>query len=118
MRYVFADCTLDTERYELRRASVRIPLRPKVFQLLAYLITHRDRVVLKDELIAHLWPNLDITYPVGGKQQVSRLRIFCMGPEDVAGSRVERHDLALVLFPENGIEPWAIQGQMQIIGPV
>src|SRR5262245_25970427 len=56
MRYVFDDCTLDTERYELRRASVRIPLRPKVFQLLTYLITHRDRVVLKDELVAHLWP--------------------------------------------------------------
>jgi class 3 adenylate cyclase len=35
---------------------VRLPLRPKVFQLLAYLITHRDRVVLKDELVAHLWP--------------------------------------------------------------
>src|SRR5215813_1664641 len=56
MRYVFGDYTLDTECYELRRAGVRIPLRPKVFQLLAYLITHRDRVVLKDELIAHLWP--------------------------------------------------------------
>ena len=57
MRYVFDDCTLDTERYELRRASVRVPLRSKVFQLLAYLIMHRDRVILKDELIAHLWPN-------------------------------------------------------------
>jgi DNA-binding winged helix-turn-helix (wHTH) protein len=56
MRYVFDDCTLDTECYELRRAGVRIPLRPKVFRLLAYLITYRDRVVLKDELIAHLWP--------------------------------------------------------------
>ena len=50
MRYVFGDCTLDTERYELRRAGVWIPLRPKVFQLLAYLITHQGRVVLKDEL--------------------------------------------------------------------
>jgi DNA-binding winged helix-turn-helix (wHTH) protein/tetratricopeptide (TPR) repeat protein len=56
MRYIFGDCILDTERYELLRASVRIPLRPKVFQLLAYLITHRDRVVVKDELIEHLWP--------------------------------------------------------------
>jgi len=55
MRYVFGDCRLDTERYELHRAGMRIPLRPKVFQLLAYLITHRDLVVLKDELIAHLW---------------------------------------------------------------
>lgn len=57
MRYVFGDCTLDTERYELRRAGVWIPLRPKVFQLLVYLITHCDRVVMKDELVAHLWPN-------------------------------------------------------------
>ena len=57
MRYLFGDCCLDTARYELRRAGVRIPLRSKVFHLLAYLITPRDRVGLKDELIAHLWPN-------------------------------------------------------------
>ena len=57
MRYVFDNCILDTECYELSRAGVQLPLRPKVFQLLAYLITHRDRVVLKDELVAHLWPN-------------------------------------------------------------
>jgi class 3 adenylate cyclase/tetratricopeptide (TPR) repeat protein len=56
MRYVFGDCTFDTACYALHRAGVRIPLRPKVFQLLAYLITHRDRVVLKDELVSHLWP--------------------------------------------------------------
>jgi class 3 adenylate cyclase len=56
VRYVFGDCTLDTERYELHRAGVRIPVRPKIFQLLVYLIAHRDRVVMKDELIAHLWP--------------------------------------------------------------
>jgi DNA-binding winged helix-turn-helix (wHTH) protein len=57
MRYVFGDYTLNTECYELRHAGVRIPLRPKVFQLLAYLIIHRDRVVLKDELVEHVWPN-------------------------------------------------------------
>jgi DNA-binding winged helix-turn-helix (wHTH) protein/GGDEF domain-containing protein len=57
MRYVFGDYTLDTECYELRRIGVRIPLRPKVFQLLAYLIAHRDRVAVQDELLAHLWPN-------------------------------------------------------------
>jgi DNA-binding winged helix-turn-helix (wHTH) protein len=56
MRYVFGDCTLDTEYYELHRAGVRIPVRPKVFQLLAYLIAHRDRVLMKDEMIAYLWP--------------------------------------------------------------
>jgi DNA-binding winged helix-turn-helix (wHTH) protein/predicted ATPase len=57
MRYVFGDYTLDTQRYELHRAGVRIPLRPKVFQVLAYLLQHRDRVVRKAELLEHLWPN-------------------------------------------------------------
>jgi class 3 adenylate cyclase/tetratricopeptide (TPR) repeat protein len=57
MRYLFGDCCLDTARYELHRAGVRIPLRSKVFHLLTYLITHRDRVVLKDELVEHLWPD-------------------------------------------------------------
>jgi DNA-binding winged helix-turn-helix (wHTH) protein len=56
MRYMFGACTVDTERYELYRAGMQIPVRPKVFQLLSYLITHRDRVVLKDELMSHLWP--------------------------------------------------------------
>ena len=57
MRYIFGDNTLDTERYELRRAGGCIPIRPKVFQLLVYLLTHHDRVVLKEELLASLWPN-------------------------------------------------------------
>jgi DNA-binding winged helix-turn-helix (wHTH) protein len=56
MRYIFGDYSLDTQRYELSRAGVLTPLRPKVFQLLAYLITQRDRVVLKQELLEHLWP--------------------------------------------------------------
>jgi predicted ATPase/DNA-binding winged helix-turn-helix (wHTH) protein len=57
MYYLFGDYTLDTERYELRRADSRIPLRPKVFQLLVYLLAHRERVVGQEELLAHLWPH-------------------------------------------------------------
>ena len=56
MRYVFGDCILDTQRYELRRAGTRIALRPKVFQVLAYLLAHRDRLVPKQELREHVWP--------------------------------------------------------------
>jgi DNA-binding winged helix-turn-helix (wHTH) protein len=56
MRYVFGDYVLDTLCYELRQAGAAIPLRPKVFQVLAYLLAHRDRVVLKQELLEHLWP--------------------------------------------------------------
>ena len=55
MRYVFGDYTLDTQLQELWRTGQRIPLRPKVFQLLAYLLLHHNRVVPKAELLEQLW---------------------------------------------------------------
>jgi len=55
MRCVFADCTLDLERRELRRASQLMSVTPKVFDLLACLISRRDRVVMRDELIDVVW---------------------------------------------------------------
>jgi DNA-binding response OmpR family regulator len=45
-----ADYTLDTQQYELCRAGLPLPLQPKVFELLAYLIRHRDRVVTRQAL--------------------------------------------------------------------
>jgi DNA-binding winged helix-turn-helix (wHTH) protein len=57
MRYVFADYELDTQLYELRHAGQPCPLEPQVFNVLLYLIQHRDRVVTRDELLAQLWPN-------------------------------------------------------------
>ena len=57
MPYVFGDYTLDTQRYELRRGGARLPLRPKVFQVLVYLIEQRHRVVTRDEVLAQVWPN-------------------------------------------------------------
>ena len=57
MLYVFGDCTLDTRGYELRRGGTRIPLRPKVFRVLVYLIEQRDRVVTRDEMLAQVWTN-------------------------------------------------------------
>jgi len=56
MRYAFADCVLDTQLYTLTRAGSSRPLRPKVFQTLAYLLTHRDHVVSREELCAQVWP--------------------------------------------------------------
>jgi len=50
MRYIFGEWTLDTQRYELCRAGHVRRLRRKVFQVLAYLLAHPDRVVAKQEL--------------------------------------------------------------------
>src|SRR5712692_3734114 len=56
MRYRFADCVLDTQLYTLHRAGTARPLRPKVFQVLCYLLEHRDHVVAKDALCTQVWP--------------------------------------------------------------
>jgi DNA-binding winged helix-turn-helix (wHTH) protein len=56
MLYVFGAYTLDTQLYELRRAGERIPLGPQVFNVLGYLVQHRQRVVPKQELFERLWP--------------------------------------------------------------
>lgn len=55
MLYVFEDIALDVDRRELRRANALVPIEPKVFDLLVYVIRNRDRVVEKDDLIAALW---------------------------------------------------------------
>lgn len=55
MRYLFEDYALDTDRRELRRGTDLVPLTPQVFDLLAYLIQHREVVVSKDDLIAAVW---------------------------------------------------------------
>jgi DNA-binding winged helix-turn-helix (wHTH) protein len=56
MHYIFGAYHLDTQRYELHHAGVLVPLRPKVFQVLAYLVAQHDRVVRKEELLEALWP--------------------------------------------------------------
>jgi DNA-binding winged helix-turn-helix (wHTH) protein len=54
--FAFADCELDRELYQLRRRGRVVKLEPKVFDVLAYLIEHRERVVGKSELLDALWP--------------------------------------------------------------
>lgn len=56
MLYTFADCELDTHLYTLRRSGNRLQLRPKVFHVLLYLVENRHRVVPKQELLEHVWP--------------------------------------------------------------
>src|SRR5215831_15664309 len=55
MVLAFGDHRLDIERRELRRGTELIDLEPKVFDLLAFLLQHRDRVVSKDDLLQGVW---------------------------------------------------------------
>jgi TolB-like protein len=55
MRYLFDDYALDTDRRELRRGADLVSLEPKVFDLLAYLLGNRERVVSREDMNSAIW---------------------------------------------------------------
>jgi DNA-binding response OmpR family regulator len=55
MIYHFGPYQLDAQRGELRCASHPVVVEPKVFDVLVYLLEHRDRIVTKEELLEHCW---------------------------------------------------------------
>jgi predicted ATPase/DNA-binding winged helix-turn-helix (wHTH) protein len=60
-QYCFGDFTLDLDRGFLHRSLDEVKLRPKSFEVLAYLVQHQGRLVTKDELIGAVWPDAFIT---------------------------------------------------------
>jgi DNA-binding winged helix-turn-helix (wHTH) protein len=56
-QYSFGEFTLDLERGMLRRGSEEVPLRPKSFEALIYLVEHHGRLVSKSALIETIWPD-------------------------------------------------------------
>jgi adenylate cyclase len=55
MLFTFGDCSVDCDRRELRRGDELIAVEPQVFDVLVYLIRHRDRVVSRDDLLKGVW---------------------------------------------------------------
>ncbi len=73
MVYSFSTFDVDAAGRELRHDGKVVEVEPKVFDLLLYLIEHRDRVVPKDELFDTLWPNV-VVAPAALTSCVTRLR--------------------------------------------
>ena len=46
---------LDQTLFELRRAGAVVPMEPQAFDVLSYLVAHRDRIVAKEELMDAVW---------------------------------------------------------------
>ena len=59
--YRFGHYELRPKRRELLGEGQPIELQPRVFDLLAFLLAHRDRVVTKDELLEAVWPGVVVT---------------------------------------------------------
>jgi TolB-like protein len=53
--YSFENYTLDTDRRELRRGTHLLAVEPQVFDLLHFLVRHRDRVVTRDNILDAVW---------------------------------------------------------------
>ncbi len=55
MKYEIAEFRIDTALYRISSGDAPIPTEPKVFDLLVYLLQHRDRVVTREELFQEVW---------------------------------------------------------------
>ncbi len=47
---------LDTERCSITRDGLPVSVEPQVFDLLVFLIRHRDRLITRDQFFDELWP--------------------------------------------------------------
>ncbi|MCG8369514.1 MAG: winged helix-turn-helix domain-containing protein, partial [Proteobacteria bacterium] len=57
----FKDCEFDPGRRELRRNGELVPLEPRVFALLLYLIEQRHQAVDKDEIQDTVWAGMIVS---------------------------------------------------------
>src|SRR5262245_61683616 len=59
--YEFDDIRVDLRLLVVTKAGVAVDLEPKTFEVLKYLIEHRDRLVTKDELLETIWSGVFVT---------------------------------------------------------
>jgi DNA-binding winged helix-turn-helix (wHTH) protein/tetratricopeptide (TPR) repeat protein len=80
--FLFGDFELDARGYKLRRAGGDVPLQPKVFDAIRYLVENHDRVVRKEELLDALWPGEHVN-DTAVPWTISRARkALGQGPDD------------------------------------
>ena len=92
---VFQPFRLDTVNHCLWRDEARMPLTPKAFDLLRYLVEHADRLVTQDELLQALWPETYVN-PEGIRKYILEIR-------KVLGDRSERPAF-IATFPKRGYQ--------------
>ena len=59
--YEFGDIHVDLSQMRVRRAGADVALEPKSFDVLCFLIEHRDRLVTKEELLDPVWRDTFVT---------------------------------------------------------
>src|SRR5690348_17220439 len=59
--WLFEPFRLDPVNAHLWRGTELVPLQPRVFDVLHYLVTHPNRLVTKDELLDAVWPETAVS---------------------------------------------------------
>mgnify|MGYP000385500932 CR=1 FL=1 len=60
MIFRFESCELNSENFTLQVNGVQKLVEPHVFDLILYLINHRDRLISRDELFKNLWAGREV----------------------------------------------------------
>jgi TolB-like protein/DNA-binding winged helix-turn-helix (wHTH) protein len=84
---------LDTANHILWRNEDRVPVAPKSFDVLAYLIEHAGRVVTQDEILEALWPETYVNPEV--------LRKYILEIRKTLGDRAENPEF-IETVPKRG----------------
>jgi two-component system OmpR family response regulator len=102
----FADLTLDTDTYEVRRGGRRIDLSPTEFRLLRYFMLNPGRVLTRAQILDHVWD-----YDFGGSTTVVatyvaylRRKMAGDGPDLIHTQRAVGYSLRMPR-PEDDDEP-------------
>src|SRR5262245_34273338 len=86
---------LDTTNHCLWRGDERMPLAPKAFDLLRYLVEHADRLVTQEEILEALWTDTYVNPEV--------IKKYILGLRKVLGDRHDRPEF-IRTFPKRGYQ--------------
>jgi len=81
--YRFEDLELDPARRRLSREGAPIPVAPKAFDVLCYLVANSGRVIPKEELLQAIWPDSfveenNLPQSISGLRKVLTDRASCI----------------------------------------
>jgi DNA-binding winged helix-turn-helix (wHTH) protein/tetratricopeptide (TPR) repeat protein len=92
---LFQSFRLDTANHCLWRAEDRVPLTPKAFDVLRYLVEHPARVVSQDEILEAVWPETYVNPEV--------IKKYILEIRKVLGNQPDRPEF-IATFPKRGYQ--------------
>jgi DNA-binding winged helix-turn-helix (wHTH) protein/tetratricopeptide (TPR) repeat protein len=91
----FHSFRLDVVNHCLWNGEDRVPLTPKAFDVLRYLVEHADRLVTQDEILGALWPETYVNPEV--------IKKYVLGIRKALGGRHEKPGF-IETFPRRGYQ--------------